>query len=636
MVPKSKSVSPDNEDFEEDSSVLPGSVGSESGSLLSLQTPRSSLPPVEERLEHRMPEYKDDEWDKDKNHNPMHHSVPKCHFPLSSMHSRSTPHLFVDVDNSHLQNKSRSSVPSIGMDTETESGFGSNKGISEQSLNNSSDFEDSQTDSDPEFGDDNDELSLPDGSVMSPTNESTQSTPRKCSTLSVTARQRKSSSFKRDWAGRQVIAKRAVSLHIPRNKDNVSIRKPLYKSDSNYLSSSLSQLQHFGESSPSPVSLDRYTSGAASSHSDRAYNSETNSPWSTPLHRMNHDPTTGATHFHDEVCDHMIPVSVPDNHITDDAVLCNNHHTLPTNDNTVTNDRLHRLSTLVSEDLPEGEEKAAREQNTTENDKEMALENQIRREFKKVDSIGERLCYLYNDADTGNPLPNQSPTSEDGISIHEVKLDVRSLSPLSENSVEDGPCGRNMPYHSSSNSTSSAEMHFIHKQHDSTASEQSMDAQNKPINHDQLALHSSLPDRIPPSPQRYRRLLAITPSLQKLSLSRSTSDVSNDVKNKEKHASASPKGSGFKFSLKRKSSLVLPDGRENTSRSLSLSRDKSKSTNELYSAKDKSRTTSIFSGLPIFRKTKSNGRSKQLDNITSSSGGSPKSKRKKSRAPQYV
>ena len=631
-MPKSKSVSPDNEDFEEDSSVLPGSVGSESGSLLSLHTPRSSLPPVEERLEHRMSEYKDSDWNKDNNHNAMHHGVPKSRFPLSSIHSRSTPHLFVDVDNSHLQNKSRSSVPSIGIDTETESGFGSNKGISEQSLNNcSSDFEDSEMDSDPEFDDDNDVLSLPDGSVMSPTNESTQSTPRKSGTLSVTARQRKSSSFKRDWPGRQAIAKRAVSLHIPRNKDIVSTRKPLYKSDSNYLSSSLSQLQHFDESSPSPVSLDRYMSGAASSHSDRAYNSEANSPWSTPLHRIKHDPTSGVTHFHDEVCDHMIPVSVLDDHISDG---CNNHHTLPTNYHTVTNDRLHRLSTLVSEDLGEGEEKAAREQNTTENDKEMALENQIRREFKKVDSIGEKLCSLYNDVDAGNPLPNQSPTSEDGISIHEVKLDMRSLSPLSENSVEDGPCGKNIPYHSSSNSTSSAEMHFIHKQHDSTASEQSMDAQNKPINYDQLALHSSLPDRIPPSPQRYRRLLAITPSLQKLSLSRSTSDVSNDVKNKEKHTSASPKGSGFKWPLKRKNSLVLPDNRENTSKSLSLSRDKSKSTNELYSAKDKSRTTGIFSGLPMFRKTKSNGRSKQHDVITSS--GSPKSKRKKSRAPQYV
>ena len=633
---KSKSVSPDNEDSEEDSLVLPGSVGSESESLLSLQTPRSSLPPVEERLEHRMPEFKDDVWEKDNSHNAMHHGVPKCRFPLSSMHSRSTPHLFVDIDNSHLQNKSRSSVPSIGMDTETESGFGSNKGISEQSLNNSTDFEDSQTDSDPDFDDDNDVLSLPDGSVMSPTNESTRSTPRKSGALSVTARQRKSSSFKRDWPGRQVIAKRAVSLHIPRNKDNVSTRKPLYKSDSNYLSSSLSQLQHYDESSPSPVSLDRYTMGAASSHSDRAYNSETNSPWSTPLHRMKHDPACGVTHFHDEDCNHMISVSVPDNHISDDALLCNNHHhTLSTNDNTVTNDRLHRLSTLVSEDLPEGEEKAAREQNTTENDKEMALEHQIRREFKKVDSIGENLCNnLYSDVDTGNPFSHQSPTSEDGISIHEVKLDVRSLSPLSENSVEDGPCGKNMPYHSYSNSTSSAEMHFIHKQHDSTASEQSMDSQNKPINYDQLALHSSLPDRIPPSPQRYRRLLAITPSLQKLSLSRSTSDVSNNVKNKEKHASASPKGSGFKFSLKRKNSLVLPDDRENTSRALSLSRDKSKSTNELYTAKEKSWTTSIFSGLPMFRKTKSNGRSKQHDVITSS--GSPKSKRKKSRAPQYV
>ena len=634
-MPKSKSVSPDNEDFEEDSSVIPGSVGSESESLLSLQTPRSSLPPVEERLEHRLSEYTNSDWDKDNNHNAMHHGVPKCRLQLSSMHSRSTPHLFVDVDNSHLQKKTRSSVPSIGMDTETESGFGSNKGISEQSLNNSSDFEDSEMDSDPEFDDDNDVLSLPDGSgsVMSPPNESTRSTPRKSSTLSVTARQRKSSSFKRDCPGRQVIAKRAVSLHIPRNKDIVTTRKPMYKIDSNYLSSSLSQLQHFDEMSPSPVSLDRYMSGATSSHSDRAYSSEINSPWCTPLHRIRHDQASDATHhFHDEVCDHVMPVTIPDNHISDDTLLCND--TLVTNDNTVSNERLHTLSTLWSEDLPEGEEKAAREQNTTENDKEMALENQIRREFKKVDSIGEKLCYLYNDTDSGNPLPNQSPTSEDGISIHEVKLDMRSLSPLSENSTEDGPCGKNMPYHSSSNSTSSAEMHFIHKQHDSTASEQSMDAQNKPINYDQLALHSSQTDRIPPSPQRYRRLLAITPSLQKLSLSRSTSDVSNDVKHKEKHVSSSPKGSGFKFSIKRKNSLVLPDSRENTSGSLSLSKDKSKSTNELYSAKEKSRTTGIFSGLPMFRKTKSNGRSKQIEVITSS--GSPKSKRKKSRAPQYV
>ena len=633
---KSKSVSPDNEDFA-DTSVLPGSVGNESESLMSLQAPRSSLPPVEERLEQRQSEYKKSSgWDTNNDDdNDLLHVASKPHFPLSSIHSRSTPHLFVENDNSHYVKKMRTSVPSIGMDTETESGFGSNRGMSEQSLNNCSEYEDSQTESDPEFDGDNDVLSLLDGdsSITSPTNESTRSMPQGSTTLSVTARQRKSSSFKRDWAGRQVIAKRAVSLHIPRNKDITSPRKRLYKSNSNYLSSSLSQLQNY-ELSPSPVSLDRYTSGAASSHSDRAYSSETNSPWSTPLHKMKDNQASDMTHFHHEVGDDMMIVPDPDNEIADDALLCNND-SLATNGSTVTNERLRSLSTSGSEDLlPDGEEKAAREQNTTENDKEMALENQIRKEFKKVDSIGERLCDLYGDGNTPDPLA--TPTSEDGISVQEIKLDVRSLSPLSETSIEGTYGGKNMPYHSSSNSTSSAEMHFIHKQHDSTVSEQSTDEQNRQINQDQMTLVSSKPDRVPPSPQRYRRLLAITPSLQKLSLSRSTSDVSSDVKHKEKQTSTSPKGSGFKFSLKRKNSLVLPDNKEaETTRS--LLRDKSKSTNELYTPKDKSRTISLFSGLPKFRKTKSNGRSKQLDMITSSSHStSPKAKRKKSRAPQFV
>ena len=611
---KSKSVSPDNEDFDDgDSSVLPGSVDNE---MDNLAVPRTSLPQVEERLEHRPSAYKNNrEWKTNNDHSAMFHEMPKCHFPLNSLHSRSTPHLFVDLENSQLQNKkSRSSVPSYGMDMETESGFGSNKGLSEQSLNNCSDFEGSQTDSGPDFDEDNDELSLPDGSgsVTSPTNESSQSTPSKYSS----SRQRKSLSFKRDCPGRQAIAKRAVSLHIPRSKDGVVNRKTLYKTHSNYLSTSLSHLQHFDELSPSPVSLDSYMSAAKSSHLDRPYSSETNSPWSTPLHKA-----SCRADYHDEFNDNEVVVAVPNNSILNDPLSCNNHTMA---------DRVLSTSTLGSEDLPEGEEKAAREQNTTEDDKEIALENQIRKEFKKVDSIGEKLCNLYNDVDGPNPF-SQSPISEDGISIHEVKLDVRSLSPLSENSTEDTPCGKIMNYHSSSNSTSSAEMHFIHKQHDSTASEQSMDAQNKVVDCDQLALHSSQTDRVPPSPQRYRRLLAITPSLQKLSLSRSTSDVSNDFKHKEKNTGSSPKAGGFKFSLKRKNSLVLPDGREDTTKS--LSRDKSKSTTELYTVKDKTRTTGIF-GLPLFRKTKSNGRSKQIDALTSS--GSPKSKRKKSRAPQYV
>ena len=628
-MPKSKSVSPNNEDFD-DMALLPGSVSSESESMVSLQTPRLSLAPVEER----QTEFKNsNDWnDDDDDHDALLHGVPDPPFPLNSMHSRSTPHLFVNNENFHCK-KARTSVPSIGMDTETESGFGSNRGMSEQSLNNDSEFEDSQTDSEPDFDGDNDVLSLLDGdsSFTSPTNENTHSMPHRSATLSVQTRQRKSSSFKRDWAGRQAIAKRAVSLHIPRNKDAVGTKKPLYKSTSNYLSSSLSQLQHY-EPSSSPVSLDRYTSGAASSHSDRAYSSETNSPWSTPLHRMQPNQALHLTH-----CNHndMIAVTDPDNEMSDDGLVCNNDALATSSDTVVTNERLRSLSTSGSDDLlPDGEEKAAREQNTTENDKETALETEIRREFKKVDSIGEKLCNLYHDSDDANPFYKQSTSSEDGMSVQEVKVDVHSLSPLSEISMEDVLCCKSLPYHSASNSTSSGEIHFIHKQHDSTASEQSMDAQNKQINQDQLAMLSSQTDRVPPSPQRYRRLFAITPTLQKLSLSRSTSDVSTDTKHKEKHTSASPKGGGFKFSLKRKNSLVLPDGRENDVRPLSLTRDKSKSTNELYTAKEKGRTISIF---PKFRKTKSNGRSKQLEVLTSSSHStSPKSKRKKFRSPQYV
>lgn len=616
-MPKSKSVSPDNEDFE-GMSLLPGSVGSESESLLSLQTPRSFLAPVEER----QPEFKNsNDWNDD-NH------VPDPHFPLNSMHSRSTPHLFVNNEDCHCK-KGRSSVPSIGIDTETESGFGSNRGMSEQSLNNDSEYEDIE--SDPEFDGDNDVLSLLDGdsSLTSPTNESTHSMPHRSATLSAQNRQRKSSSFKRDWPGRQAIAKRAVSLHIPRSKDGVVAKKPLCKSTSNYLSSSLSQLQHY-ELSPSPVSLDRYTSGAGSSHSDRAYSSETNSPWSTPLHKMQHNQASHLAHFHH---DDMLAVTDPDNEISDDVLVCSNDALTTNGDAVVTNERLRSLSTSGSEDLlPYGEEKAAREQNTTENDKETALETEIRREFKKVDSIGEKLCNLY-DCDSANPFSNRPSSSDDSMSVHEVKLDVHSLSPLSEISMEEVLSGKNLPYHSSSNSTSSAEIHFIHKQHGSTASEQSMDAQNKQVSQDQPVLISSHIDHVMPSPQRHRRILGITPTFKKLSLSRSTSDVSSDIKHKEKHPSASPKGGGFKFSLKRKNSLVLPDGREKDARPLSLTRDKSKSTNELYTAKEKGRTISIF---PKFRKTKSNGRSKQLEVITSSHTTSPKAKRKKSRAPLYV
>ena len=626
LLPKSKSVSPDNEDFE-NMSLLPGSVGSESESLLSLQTPRSCLAPVEERQS----EFKNsNDWNDDNDHDAILHGVPNPTFPLNSMHSQSTPHLFVNNGDCHYK-KARTSVPSIGIDTETESGFGSNRGMSEQSLNNDSEYED--TESDPEFDGDNDVLSLLDGdsSFTSPTNESTHSMPHRSATLSVQPRQRKSSSFKRDWPGRQAIAKRAVSLHIPRNKDGGVTKKPLCKSTSNYLSSSLSQLQHY-EPSPSPVSLDRYTSGAGSSHSDRAYSSETNSPWSTPLHKMQHNQMSHLTQFHH---DDMLAVTDPDNEISDDVLVCSNDALATNSDTVVTNERLRSLSTSGSEDLlPYGEEKAAREQNTTENDKEIALETRIRREFKKVDSIGEKLCYLYQDCDSANPFSNRPSSSEDGMSVQEVRLDVHSLSPLSEISMEDVLCDKNMPYHSSSNSTSSAEIHFIHKQHGSTASEQSMDAQNKQVSQDQLALVSSHIDHVPPSPQRYRRLFAITPTIKKLTLSRSTSDVSSDVKHKEKHTSASPKGGGFKFSLKRKNSLVLPDVRENDATPLSLTRDKSKSTNELYTAKEKGRTIGIF---PKFRKTKSNGRSKQIEVITSSSHStSPKSKRKKSRAPLYV
>lgn len=627
MLPKSKSVSPDdlrdNEDLEDDISVLPGSMGSESESLLSLQMPRSFLPPVEERLEHRSMEYtniSDGETDNDRD--AILHSIPKSHFPLSSMHSQSTPHLFGSIDDfPHVHDaKTRTSVP--GIDTETESGFGSNRGMSEQSLNNCSEYEDSQTESDLDFDGDDNVLNLLDGNsaIVSPTNASTQSSPHRSATLSVNPRQRKSSSFKRDCPGRQAIAKRAVSLHIPRNSDAmIKRRKRLCKTNSN-LSSSLGQLQRY-ELSPSPESLDRYNMTG-----DHPYSSETNSPWNTPLHKIKHNQASSdMICFHHEVGDDMTILTDPDNEIS----LMYNDDT--TNDNTVTSERLHSSSTSVSDGTPDGEEKAAREQNMTENDKEMTLENQIRREIRKVDSIGKKLSNLYDD-DTTKLV--STPTSEDCISVHEVKLDMRSLSPLSE-IFEDTMCGKNLPYHSSSNSTSSAEVHFIHKQHDSTASKQSMDSQNRSINYDQPALHSSLPDRVPPSPQRYRRLLAITPSLQKLSLSRSTSDVSTDVKVKEKHPSASPKGGGFKFSLKRKNSLVLDGKEKENSRSLSLSRDRSKSTNELD--KEKGRTTGIFSGLPMFRKTKSNGRSKQFEVVTSSSHStSPKPKRKKSRAPQYV
>jgi len=631
LLPKSKSVSPDdlrdNEDLEDDVSVLPGSMGCESESLLSLQTPKSSLAPVKEQRSMDYANSSDGETDNDRD--AILHGIPKSHFPLSSMHSQSTPHLFGSIDNfPRVHNtKIRTSVPSIGIDTETESDFGSNRGMSEHSLNNCSDCEDSQMESDLEF--DGDVLSLLDGNsaMMSPTIASAQSTPRRSATLSINnSRQRKSSSFKRDCPGRQAIAKRTVSLHIPRNNDAVATkRKYLCKTDSN-LSSSLSQLQRY-ELSPSPESLDRY----ASSYSDRPYSSENSSPWSTPLHKIKyHQAPPDMAHFHHKVGDDdMTVLTDPDNESLDNVLVSND------DTNAVTNERLCSSSTSVSDGTPDGEEKAAREQNMTENDKEMTLENQIRRELKKVDSIGEKL-YSWYDGDDATKSAS-TPTSEDGISVHEVKLDIRSLSPLSEISIED-TCGKNLPYHSSSNSTSSAEIHFIHKQHDSTASEQSMDSQNRSINHDQPALHSSIPDPVPPSPQRYRRLLAITPSLQKLSLSQSTSDVSTDVKPKEKHPSGSPKGNGFKFSLKRKNSLVLPDGKEKeNSRSLSLSRDKSKSTNELYSAKEKGWAAGIFSGIPKFRKSKSNGRSKQFEVVTSSSHStSPKPKRKKSRAPQYV
>lgn len=632
MLSKSKSVSPDNEDYEEDTSVLPGSMGSESESLLSLPAPRTSLATVEERLEHRPLVYansSDDETDNEQDERFL--NTPNSHFPLSSVHSLSTPHLFADIDNfnftdSHSSNKkTRASVPSIGIDTETESGFGSNRGTSEQSLNNCSEYNDSLTESDPEFdGDDDNVLSLLDidGSVVSPTNESSQSTPHRSSNPSVSPRQRKSSSFKRDWPGRQVIAKRTVSLHIPRNKD-ATTKKPLHKSASHYLSSSLSQLQQYGENSPSPVSLDRYmSSGAISCHSDHTYSSETNSPWGTPLHKLRHHQTQDLTDFSHNL-------ATADNETSDTMLLCNDD-TLAANDNTVTNERLNSSSTSMSDDP--GEEKAAREQNTTENDKEMALENQIRNEFKKVDGIGDRLFNIGNGSDAESSVFNQSPTSEDGISIHEVKLDVRSLSPLSESSLEGE---KNFPYHSPSNSMSSTEIHFIHKQHDSTASEQSMDAQNKPINHDQLTtLSLQEADHVSSGPQRYRRLIQITPTLNSLSLSRSTSDVSSDMKPKEKHSSSLPKGGGFKLSLKRKNSLVESKENENRLLPLSLSRDKSKSTNELY---NKGWASGLLSGLPKFRKTKSNGRSKQFEVVTSSSHStSPKSKRKRSRAPLYV
>ena len=172
---------------------------------------------------------------------------------------------------------------------------------------------------------------------------------------------------------------------------------------------------------------------------------------------------------------------------------------------------------------------------------------------------------------------------------------------------------------------------FIHKQHGSSASEQSVELQHQQLHSE--ALQTVFNDHVPQSPQRPRRLLAITPSLQKLNLSRSTSDVSTEMKSKDSFTT-SPK-TGFRLGLRRKNSLVLVKENENESLSSSLKREKSKSTTSLYVSKGSWRSP-LFSGLPRFKKTKSNGRAKQYETAPTTTHAGPKPKHKKTRTPMLV
>lgn len=650
MLPKSKSASPeqilDNDEYDEDqgddaSINLPGSVSSDQESLLSLQQTltKSMLTPVVETCPIEYPPHI--VGDKSDNKNELIHpsKLPKqCHIPFSSLHSLSTPLLFGNNTSSSQGNvKSRISVPHIGIigedsDMVVPQDDSSQGGVT--SGTEGSDFEDSQPESDSEMFNNCDIMHILDSacSPVSPTHESNRSTPsHKSITLPSHSRHRKSSSFKRDSAVRQ--AKRTISLNIPRSKGEVMVSRR--SSNTEYLSSSSLSLHR--DMSPSPVSMDRMTtSSVASSHSEGILHSENTSPW----HRR--VPT------HAVSSDYLLP---PDNFdlesISDDAktlthieVLddspCNNN--IPSVDNSVVNGGTHTSSTSGSDDFPdneektEGEEKAARELNMAEKtNKKISLESQIRSEISRVDSIGEKICYIYdNDEPTNPPVSNPSSTSEDGVSVHsiELKLDVRSLSPLSE---EDSLHNKSIPNHSSSNSTSSTELVFIHKPHGSTTSEQSVSSQNKQLHSE--ALQTTKNDHVPPSPQRPRRLLAITPTLQRFNLSRSTSDVSTELQSKDTFT-ASPK-TGFKLGLRRKNSLVLEKENESQSTS-SLKREKSKSTTELYTPKGHWRSPSLFSGLPRFKKTKSNGRAKQYETGTTVTHSGPKPKHKKSRTPKLV
>ncbi|XP_065904356.1 rho GTPase-activating protein 45-like isoform X2 [Dysidea avara] len=655
MLPKSKSASPDqildNDEYDEDqcddaSIILPGSVvGSDQESLLSLQhTPtRSMLPPV---AESRPMEYTDDIENGESDNKNVGLPTPKlpkqCNIPFSSLHSQSTPVLFGDDNDGNQKNtKSRISVPFIGI-VDEDTAISSSQGDVLNSGTEGSDYdEDSQPESDSELFDTSyDVLNMLDSvsSPVSPTHESSRSTPsHKSTTLPTTnARQRKSSSFKRDSAVRQ--AKRAISLNIPRNKGDVVPRRGS-SNDSKYLSSSLLHLHH--DLSPSPVSMDRLTtSSVASSYSGSMLNSGNTSPWhtSTSAHRMvsgHHVPTENFDLL--EVSGDDTKTLTRNKVLLDDDSPCNDGVT--SMDNNVMNGGAHTSSTSGSDGLPdnekiEGEEKAALEQNVAEStDKRTSLESQIRSEISRVDSIGEKICYIYdNDEPTKPAISNPSSTSEDGVSVHsvELRMEVRSLSPLSENSIEDSlHNNRSIPNHSSSNSTSSTELVFIHRQHGSTASEQSVGSQHKQLHNDTLQIAKN--DHVPQSP-RTRRLLAITPSLQKLSLSRSTSDVSTEMKSKDK-PTASPK-TGFRLGLRRKNSLVLQKEQEDESSS-SLKREKSKSTTELYAPKGNWRSP-FFSGLPRFKKTKSNSRAKQYETAPTATHAGPKPKHKKSRTPKLV
>jgi len=640
MMPKSKSASPEqllhNDEYEEDqdSIVLPGSVvGSDQESLLSLQhTPtKLMLPPV---AESRPMEYTESD---NKNVVLPPSKVPKqCSVPFSSLHSHSTPHLFGNaIDDDQETVRSRISVPHIGILSE-DTGISNQADVLMNSGSEGSDFEDSQPESDSELFDPScDVLHILDSTSnpVSPTQESSRSTPaRKSTTL---PSKRKSSSFKRDSAVRQ--AKRAISLNIPRNNTE-GIPRRGSSADSKYLSSSLLHLHH--DLSPSPVSMDRLTtSSVASSYSGSILNSENASPWHTtlaPLHRI--------------VSGHeMLPDNFDLETSNDDTKTLTRNEILvdsPCNgdvrsvDNCVINEGPDTSSTSGSDDLPdneekiEGEEKAALEQDMAEStDKNVSLESQIRSEISRVDSIGEKICYIYDNDEPTKPTTSSSSTSEDGVSVHsvELKMEVRSLSPLSENSCEGSLHNKSIPTHSSSNSTSSTELVFIHKQHGSTASEQSVESQHKQLHSE--TLQTAINDHVPQSPQRPRRLLAITPSFQRLNLSRSTSDVSTEMKSND-NFTASPK-TGFKFSLRRKNSLVSAQDNENESLSSSLKREKSKSTTSLYVSKGNWRSP-LFSGLPRFKKTKSNGRAKQYETAPTTTHAGPKPKHKKTRTPMLV